>query len=242
MRSIAAQSVAELGGSWSVLARQKRDHIALDILLHRLGARSGQRQQEEVLARICRLVFTHAFAEEAVLWPALRRALPDGEELTLRVEAEHQEINELVTRLETTSVHDPDRAQLIDRVVALLRQDVRDEEDVLLPRLQAAVGDKQLRGLGILWELVRRTAPTRAHPMVARRPPGNIVAALPLSALDRARDELDHAARRTPARPASVLRAASHRLGGGARRMERLPLMRTGERPQTTDFEDSDSA
>ncbi|MFD3444061.1 hemerythrin domain-containing protein [Microbacteriaceae bacterium 4G12] len=62
--------------------------------------RTTGRDQERVLLRIYRLVFPHAFAEESVLWPVMRRTLPDGQELTLEVEREHQEVNELVTRLE----------------------------------------------------------------------------------------------------------------------------------------------
>lgn len=71
MRSIAGQSVAELGGRGSVLSRQKRDHIKLDELLDRLDT-VDPRNQRLTLIRIFRLVFPHAFAEEAVLWPALR--------------------------------------------------------------------------------------------------------------------------------------------------------------------------
>src|SRR3954471_14579118 len=67
-RSIADQTVEELGGPGSVLARQRRDHIDLDRLLDELEGATGA-AQEEVLARIDRLVFSHAFAEEAVLWP-----------------------------------------------------------------------------------------------------------------------------------------------------------------------------
>ena len=33
MRSISEQTDAELGGAWSVLVRQKRDHVKLDRLL-----------------------------------------------------------------------------------------------------------------------------------------------------------------------------------------------------------------
>src|SRR3954471_15624531 len=78
MRSLAHQSVQELGGPLSVLARQKADHVRLDRLLDELPGSDGETQQE-LLNRICRLVFSHAFAEEAVLWPAVRRVLPDGE-------------------------------------------------------------------------------------------------------------------------------------------------------------------
>ena len=97
-KSIAEQDLAEMGGSRSVLARQRRDHVKLDLLLRELGDTSGA-AQEEALSKVCRLVFPHGFAEEAVLWPVLRRSLSDGHELTVEVEREHQEINELVTVL-----------------------------------------------------------------------------------------------------------------------------------------------
>jgi hemerythrin superfamily protein len=231
--SIAGQTDEELGGPGSVLARQRRDHIELDRLLAELEGVTGA-AQEEVLQRIDRLVFSHAFAEEAVLWPVLRRVLPDGEELTLRVEEEHQEVNELVTALERDGLDDPRRPERLARLVAVLREDVRDEEDVLLPRLQDEVDAAGLDRLGRQWEFVRRIAPTRPHPTVARRPPGNVLSALPLSVLDRARDLVDDGARRVPDRLAPAARAASKSLAGIAALVERTPPARKGDRPPTS--------
>jgi len=185
-RSIAAQSIVELGGTLSILTRQKRDHIELDRLLRAVDTAGGQRRQE-LLTQVCRLVFPHAFAEESVLWPVARRVLSDGEQLTVAIEREHQEINELFTALEKSNPDSAEHRALWTRIAALLREDVRDEEDVLLPRLRAALSDRQLVALGATWEVVRRTAPTRPHPVVSRRPPGNVVAALPLTVIDRLR-------------------------------------------------------
>jgi hypothetical protein len=221
MRSIAHQTEEELGGRGSVLARQRRDHEQLDLLLTRLRATTGA-EQDEVLTRIARLVFPHAFAEEAVLWPAVRKALPDGEAITLQIEQEHQEVNELWAALERTPRGDPRRAQL--------QADVRDEEDVLLPRLQAALDAARLRRFGIAWEVVRRTAPTRPHPVVARRPPGNATAALPLTVLDRSRDHLDRWGRGRIGAPS---RAASQLLARVAGAAEHIPPFPRGERPST---------
>ena len=232
MRSLAVQTVEELGGRWSILHRQKRDHIKLNGMLERLPDTSGD-EREELLNRISRLVFSHAFAEEAVLWPALRRSLDDGEELTTRVEREHQEITELVAALEQTATEDPKLPELIHRTTAMLRQDVRDEEDPLLPRLQETVDPRTLRRLGMSWELARRTAPTRTHPIVSRRPPGQTLSALPLSLTDRLRDGLDRAARRVPQRARPALVSASNGVGAMARRTEQLPPLRRGERPET---------
>jgi hemerythrin superfamily protein len=230
--SIAAQTVEQLGGRWSVLAIQQRDHIHLDRLLLDLEKSSGERQ-EELLRRVCRLVFPHAFAEESVLWPILRRALPDGEELTLTVEEEHQQVSELVGALDAGTPDDPNRQELIPRLIQVLTDDVRDEEDLLLPRLQQAVSPKELRRLGVVWEVVRRTAPSRPHPAVARRPPGNVIAALPLTVIDRSRDVLDYGAARTSGGTSVVLRSLSRLLVQGASRVEGLALMGRGEHRST---------
>jgi hemerythrin superfamily protein len=232
-RSIAHQTVDELGGPGSVLVRQRDDHIALDRLLTELDGTTGS-AQEEVLTRIDRLVFSHAFAEETVLWPVLRRVLPDGDALTLLVEKEHQEVNELVSALEADGPDDPRRPARLARLVEVLREDVRDEEDVLFPRLQEAVDADELRRLGRRWQLMRRLSPTRPHPTVSRRPPGNALSGLPLTVLDRTRDAVDAGVRRAPARLVPAGAALSAGLASLAGLVERVPLSRKGDEPPTS--------
>jgi hemerythrin-like domain-containing protein len=229
--SIARQTPAQLGGAGSILRRQQRDHEELDRLLDAVASTSGQ-EQEAALAALARLVFPHAFAEESVLWPLARRVLGSGERLTLQIEEEHQQINELWRRLESTPVGSSERMVLIAEISDLLRRDARDEEDELLPRLQERLSHRQLRRVGRAWELVRRTAPTHPHPVVARRPPGNVLAALPLTAVDRARDRLDAMARGGSG-AAPRLRAVSAGLGRIGARIEQLPPLRAGERSAT---------
>ncbi|MEV5341536.1 hemerythrin domain-containing protein [Streptomyces sp. NPDC052676] len=189
-KTIKHQTVRQLGGPRSILARQRRDHAEIDRLMERYRARRDDEDGERILEEIVQLVFSHAFAEETVLWPAVRRCVPDGEKLTARVEEEHQQINDLVTAVERLPHGDPERADKVEHAFALIRQDIRDEEDQLLPRLQDAMDTAGLRRLGIAWETVRRTAPTHPHPAVPRRPPGNAVLGVPLSLHDRTRDAL----------------------------------------------------
>ena len=226
--SIARQTVTEMGGASSILARQRADHAELYRLLTQARTATGA-EQEELLTRLYRLVFTHAFAEESVLWPTLRRVLPDRQELTLRNEVEHQQVNELAVALERSRPGDPGREELMEQVLAWLETDARDEEDVILPRLQAALTPRHLRLLGFAWEFTRRVAPTHPHPVVSRRPPGNVLAAVPLSVLDRSRDRLDQLARRSPAVVARTSRAASGVLAALAARVERLGPLRHGD-------------
>jgi hemerythrin superfamily protein len=229
--SLSQQSDTQLGGRLSVLTRQKHDHIELDRLIRSVEAAHGTERQE-LLTTLCRLVFPHAFAEESVLWPYIRRAVPDGEQLTLQIEQEHQEINELFTELEQLDVDSQQHHDLFGKIVELLREDVRDEEDQLLPRLQQQASNGDLVRLGLAWEAVRRTAPTHPHPVVARRPPGNVLAAAPLTVLDRSRDRLDRYCR-THSRYADAAQSTSRLLARVAGRIEHVPPLTRGEDPST---------
>ena len=99
--TIADQSLERLGGRTSILARQRADHARLDRLMARarVTVQEGGIAHQVALRAVARLVFTHAFAEESVLVPAARRVLPEGDPLTLRIETDHQEVDELVARL-----------------------------------------------------------------------------------------------------------------------------------------------
>lgn len=69
--SVAGQSVEALGGPASVIVRRRREHARLHELVQRVRAATGD-EQDELLTQLCRLVFPHAVAEEAVLLPAAR--------------------------------------------------------------------------------------------------------------------------------------------------------------------------
>ncbi|MDN3271976.1 hemerythrin domain-containing protein [Streptomyces sp. MA15] len=169
--TIKDQTVEQLGGRRSILARQRREHVEMDRLMDRYRSLDDDRQREQAFKDLVQLVFSHAFAEETVLWPAIRSTVPDGEALTSRVEEEHQQINDLVADIERLAPGDPERETKVQQTFTLIQQDIRDEEDLLLPRLQDAMDTAQLRRIGTAWETVRHTAPTHPHPVIPRRPP-----------------------------------------------------------------------
>lgn len=234
-RSIAYQSVADLGGPSSILTLQRNDHVRLARLMDRARATlpTGGATHQVALRAVARLVFTHAFAEEAVLFPAARRALPEGDPLSLRIEEDHQEVNELMARLDMSSADDPDHPERLERTFAVLDADVRTEEDELLPRLQEVLGPRQLRTIGRQWEFLRRTSPTRPHPVVSRRPPGQTLSALPLTVIDRSRDRLQQLGEWTGGRLDPLLGPTDRVLALAAGAVERIPVIQYGERPET---------
>jgi hemerythrin superfamily protein len=234
--TIADQPVARLGGRTSILARQRADHARLDRLMARARATAddGGIAHQVALRAVARLVFTHAFAEEAVLFPAARRVLPEGDPLTLRIETDHQQVDELVSRLDRSSPDDPRHRELMERTFAVLDHDVRTEEDELLPRLQQLLDRRQLRLIGWQWELVRRISPTRPHPVVSRRPPGQVLSALPLTVLDRARDLLQKLDEITRCRFSGPVSRADRLLATAVGGVERIPVLQWGERAETS--------
>ncbi|WP_214401554.1 hemerythrin domain-containing protein [Pseudonocardia lacus] len=236
-RSIADQSVEQLGGRMSILTRQRADHERLDRLMARARETldsPDEREHARALRALARLVFTHAFAEEAVLFPAARRVLPEGDPLTLRIESDHQEVDDVVSDLDGSARSEPGHVELMERAFAVLDHDVRTEEDELLARLQQLMSPRRLRLLGWTWELVRRISPTRPHPVVSRRPPGQTLSALPLTVLDRGRDNLQRLDELTGHRFGSRLAPLDRALAAAAGAVERWPVMRRGERAQTS--------
>jgi hemerythrin superfamily protein len=234
--TIAHQTLAELAGRTSILARQRSDHTRLDQLMTRARqtVEEGGIAHQVALRAVARLVFTHAFAEESVLFPAARRVLPEGDPLTLQIETDHQEVDELVTLLDRSSSDDPRHRDLMERTFAVLDHDVRSEEDELLPRMQQLLSPRRLRLIGWRWELARRIAPTRPHPVVSRRPPGQALSALPLTVLDRARDLLQKLDEVTHCRFTAPVSVADRLLATAAGAVERTPVLQWGERPETS--------
>ncbi|WP_110241132.1 hemerythrin domain-containing protein [Nocardioides gilvus] len=208
MRSLADQVETQLGSDWSLLVRQKRDHQLLVVLLERLSRDPGP-DQDEVLREVCRVVFPHAFADESVLWPAVRKHLPYGETLVQQMDEERREVNELAGRLQDEDLEPTERSRLVERLHGLLLDAVRHEEEVLLPLLQSRVEEGRLRQLGFAWDVVRRAAPTRPHPVLVRHRVSNCLVLLPLTILDRSRDRRESSSRVVPDEARTALRIAS---------------------------------
>lgn len=80
---------------------------------------------------------------------------------------------------------------------------------------------------------MRRISPTRPHPLVSRRPPGQALSALPLTVLDRGRDRLQWLDEITSGRWSGRLAGADRALAGAAGTVERIPLLQRGERAAT---------
>lgn len=179
-----------LGRVGDIVVLQRRDHARMERLL-RQYERGTTTTKQRSYAHIVELVTKHAFAEETVLFPAARKALESaGERVTADIEAKHQRVNDLMVELEASEPGEASFERGTAELFALLRADAREEEDVLLVALAKHADRATMQHIGAAWATARATAPNRPHPKISRRPPGNLLAGLPLSIIDRVRKAL----------------------------------------------------
>jgi hemerythrin superfamily protein len=170
----------------NIITLQRQDHERMERLLQSYEAHGPARLR--IYSQIVDLVTTHAFAEETVLFPAARRLLRELDGVTHEIEAKHQRVNDLMVEMQRMKPGELDFEARAAELFSVLRADARQEEDVLLVRLAAETDERHLRSIGATWATARRTAPNRPHPHVSRRPPGNVLAGLPLALTDRVRN------------------------------------------------------
>lgn len=179
-----------------------RDHNQVTAMLKRLATIPGAKKdgtpaQRSSRASIVDLVTValsrHEAAEEQELWPAVRRVLPDGDDLAdqaLEQEQHGKDVLQELARLDGESADDGERFDdLVEDLSATCRKHVAFEEKVFL-RLRDQVPGEELIELGRALDRARRHAPTRPHPHAPAQPPAVDVAGAAGTAMDRVRDAL----------------------------------------------------
>jgi hemerythrin superfamily protein len=140
--------------------------------------------------QIIRELSMHAAVEEMILYPLLRRIDPDQSGLVDHSLEEHQEVKELLAKIDGRPANDPETRQIMGELKSAVEEHVAEEEGKLFPALRSSVKQDELMDLGDKMAKAKAIAPTHPHPNAPNTPPGNIVAG-PLAALaDRVRDFL----------------------------------------------------
>jgi hemerythrin superfamily protein len=117
--------------------------------------------RREPVDRFIRELSIHAAIEEEVLYPAVRRELPDGEAMADEALQEHQEAKEILRRLDRMDPTDFEFDSAVTELIKDVRHHVDDEEMEMFPKLRSALSHERLMQLGTRMEEAKRTAPTR---------------------------------------------------------------------------------
>lgn len=181
------------------IALAKSDHRTVEKLFSKYQGLSERavKGAEDVIRRVVKELSIHAAVEEQVLYPALRRGLPDGGERADEALKEHQQVKDRLARIERMDVAD-DRAALDTEMSALIKDvnhHVKEEEKELFPQMRKHFERKELQEMGDLMAAAKKIAPTRPHPKAPATPPANLVTGTAAGIMDRARDALREARR-----------------------------------------------
>jgi hemerythrin-like domain-containing protein len=167
------------------------DHREVEKIFNELESRSGSVEHRRQLAdHVIAELVRHSVAEEMFMYPAARKALPNGDEIADHEISEHAEAEEDMKELEGVDPTDPRFDQLTAKLIADVRHHIEEEETNLLPQLQQACSQHDLQELGAKVLRAKKIAPTRPHPSAPDKPPANLILAPGAGLIDRLRDAL----------------------------------------------------
>ncbi len=170
-----------------VIADEHRRLLALcaELTDESVGADRRRRVAQVVVAALSR----HLSAEEQYLYPAVRAAVPGGEQLAAREVAEDHAMLVTLQRLAAAG-DDVDLDRLGGAVAAQLRRHADSATEELLPLLLQMATPQELVRLGNRVETAKEAAPTRPHPGTPATPPWNKVVDPAVGMVDKVRDAM----------------------------------------------------
>lgn len=173
-----------------------RDHNQVKAMLEQLETIPGVLQggspvqtsrRKSIVDMITVALSAHEAVEEQYLWPAVRRALPEGEQRAERALAQEQEGKDTLAALGKESGDSEEFDRLVEELVLRLRQHVAFEDQVFL-ELRAAMTIEDREKLGAKLSSRKAAAPTRPHPHAPSNPTALKVAGPGAAVSDKVRD------------------------------------------------------
>jgi hemerythrin-like domain-containing protein len=182
--------VADTMGSNDALDLLTSDHRRAETLFSQAGTRGSEAGREGVVRQIIEELSIHAAVEEQVLYPVVRREVPDGEQLADHSIEEHQEVKETLARLEDLGPGSPEAGDLLQNLITSVRQHVQEEESRIFPMLRSTLRPETLEEMGEAITKAKKMAPTHPHPKAPSKGPGAAVAGAAAGVADKVRDAL----------------------------------------------------
>ena len=186
---------------WRVM---QADHDLVWDLLDRLTGGSGQphgspAEHRSIAKQLVALESAHEAAEELVIWPAVRRLCPDGEDLVFEASSQERQAKRALNELNSMKAGNTEFDECVNTVASHAREHITYEQNQIWPRLADHLTDPDADLLAARWVDARRRGPTRPHPHTPPVPwilgtHGYVVARI-----DRARDALTGRKVPTPA-------------------------------------------
>lgn len=135
------------------------DHRTVDSMFDQYQQTDDASERRQLVDTMIRELSIHAAIEEQELYPVMRQAMDDGEQIE-EAAHEHAMAKAVLATLAQLQPDDASFDELVGQLISDVRHHVEEEENDLLPRLRNAVSDDELEQLGDRLDKAKRSAPT----------------------------------------------------------------------------------
>ena len=167
-----------------------RDHQEMVELISRIEGAADAGTRRDLADAVIAEVMRHAVAEEMYVYPAVEKHVPHGKDEVEHDKEEHEEIVQIMKRLEDVDASDERFLELVRELDGKLRHHAEDEEKEQFPKLRQHLPAEDLMELGRKVEAVKRVAPTRPHPSAPHAELFHKTVGAGIGLVDRLRDRL----------------------------------------------------
>ena len=160
-----------------VLLRDDHNEIRQQFKRFEAAGEDATVTKGKIVDKIIELLTVHTYIENEVMYPEVRRLLPELEGDVLESYEEHHVADVLVVELATLS---PDSERFDAKTTVLIENvthHMEEEEQDWFPKVRAGLGRKQLQELGARMIELKKTAPTRpAQPSALKKAVDAVIA------------------------------------------------------------------
>ncbi|MEU8826758.1 hemerythrin domain-containing protein [Streptomyces sp. NPDC048636] len=125
------------------------DHRQVQELFEGYRTAGDPGERRRLVERITVEVVRHSVAEETHLYPTVRTALPDGDQVADEEMEELSEAERLLAELDALDPRDREFDPLVRRLMDVVSMHIRGEEDLVFPELRERLTAEELLALGL---------------------------------------------------------------------------------------------
>ncbi|WP_153397537.1 hemerythrin domain-containing protein [Ornithinicoccus halotolerans] len=166
------------------------DHRAMLDLLGQIPQTEDGQERRDLADTLIAEVMRHSVAEEMYVYPAVEEHVPNGADEVEHDKQEHDQIVDLMKKLEGQDAASPAFLEMVRGLTDLLRHHAEDEEQDQFPKLRTHVPHEQLVELGRKVNRAKELAPTRPHPSAPHSELFHKAVGPGVGMVDRLRDRL----------------------------------------------------
>ena len=178
-----------MAGKTTVIEKLLEDHQEVRQMFARFDT-ADRSDWWDIFQSLTNDLVRHEVVEEEIVYPVVRKELPDGDRLANARISEQSEAEELLSTIEKKGAGDRDFAAHLTKLRAAVLEHAQAEERTVFAPLARAVDRERLEKMGEQYDRAKSMAPTHPHPHAPDTPPGNVMLG-PVAALaDRFRDAM----------------------------------------------------